>query len=154
MCRRRGKKSDGSGGQPAEALGRGCGGFGTKLHAAVNPMGHPVRLHLTGANAADRPHLPARIAGIETDAVPADKGYDSDANREAIRGQGAEPCIPPRRNRTAVIEYDRHLYRERNVVERFFGRVKQYRRVATRYDKKGRNFLGFVWVAAIAIMLA
>ena len=84
----------------------------------------------------------------------ADKGYDADANREAIRGQGAEPRIPPRRNRTAVIEYDRHLDRERNVVERFFGRAKQYRRVATRYDKKGRNFLDFVWLAAIAIMLA
>jgi transposase len=117
-------------------------------------MGHPERLILTGPNAADSPHLPAPVAGIETDAVPADKGYDADANREAIRRQGAEPCIPPRRNRTAVIGYDRHLYRERNVVERFFGRVKQYRRVATRYDKKGRNSLGFVWVAAIAIMLA
>lgn len=120
----------------------------------MNPLGHPVRLHLTGANAADSPHLPALIAGVETDAVLADKGYDSDANREAIRAQGAEPCIPPRRNRTAVIGYDRHLYRERNGVERFFARIKQYRRVATRYDKKARNFLGFVWIASIAVMLA
>ena len=84
----------------------------------------------------------------------ADKGYDSDANRAAIRRQGAEPCIPPRKNRTEPIEYDRHLYKERNVVERFFARVKQYRRVATRYDKKAANFLGFVWLASIAIMLA
>ena len=117
-------------------------------------MGHPVRLRLTGANAADSPHLPALIAGIETDAVLADKGYDADANRDAIRARGAEPCIPPRKNRTAVIDYDRHLYRERNGVERFFARIKQYRRVATRYDKKAANFLGFVWVASIAIMLA
>ena len=120
----------------------------------MTPLGHPRKLHLTGANAADSPHLPALIAGVETDAVLADKGDDSDANRAAIRGQGAEPCIPPRRNRAAAIAYDRHLYRERNVVERFFGRVKQYRRVATRYDKKGRNFLGFVWLAAIDLMLA
>jgi putative transposase len=120
----------------------------------VNPLGHPAALRLTGANAADSPHLPALIAGIETDAVLADKGYDSDANRAAIRAQGAEPCIPPRRNRTAVVEYDRHLYRERNGVERFFARIKQCRRVATRYDKKAANFLGFVWVASIAIMLA
>jgi transposase len=132
VCRRGEKKADGSGGQAAEALGRGCGGFGTKLHAAVNPLGHPVALHLTGANAADSPHLPGLIAGIETDAVLAGKGYDSDANREAITAGGAEPCIPPRRNRTAVIDYDRHLYRERNGVERFFARIKQYRRVATR----------------------
>jgi transposase len=135
-------------------LGRGCGGFGTKIHAAVNPLGHPVAVHLTGANAADSPHLPGLIAGIDTAAVVADKGYDADANRDAIRAQGAEPCIPPRKNRAVVIDYDRHLYRERNGVERFFGRIKQYRRVATRYDKKARNFLGFVWIASIAIMLA
>ena len=120
----------------------------------MNPLGHPVTLRLTGANAADSPHLPALIAGIETDAVLADKGYDADANRAAIAAAGAEPCIPPRRNRTTPVPYDRHLYRERNGVERFFGRIKQYRRVATRYDKKAANFLGFVWVASIAIMLA
>jgi putative transposase len=135
-------------------LGRSRGGFGTKIHAAVNPMGHPVALKLTGAEAADSPHLPGLIAGLETDAVLADKGYDSDDNRVAVRSIGAEPCIPPRRNRVTPIEYDRHLYKERNVVERYFARVKQYRRVATRYDKKAANFLGFVWLAAIAIMLA
>jgi putative transposase len=135
-------------------LGRGCGGFGTKIHAAVNPLGHPVAMHLSGANAADSPHLPALLAGVETTAVLADKGYDADTNRAAIRRAGAEPCIPPRKNRTAVVEYDRHLYKERNGVERFFARIKQYRRVATRYDKKAKNFLGFVWVAVIGIVLA
>jgi putative transposase len=135
-------------------LGRGCGGFGTKVHASVNSLGHPVRLLLTGANAADSPHLPALIAGAETAAVLADKGYDADTNRDAIRRQGAEPCIPPRRNRTEAIPYDRHLYRERNGVERFFARIKQCRRVATRYDKKAQNFLGFVWVACLDLLLA
>jgi putative transposase len=135
-------------------LGRSRGGFGTKIHAAVNPLGHPVALKLTGAEAADGPHLPDLIAGTEAAAVLADKGYDSDANRTAIRAAGAEPCIPPRKNRAEPIEYDRHLYKERNVVERYFARVKQYRRVATRYDKKAANFLGFVWLASIAIMLA
>ena len=135
-------------------MGRGCGGFGTKIHAAVSPLGHPVAMHLTGANAADSPHLPGLIAGVEATAVLADKGYDADTNREAITAAGAEPCIPPRRNRVTPIAYDRHLYKERNGVERFFGRVKQYRRVATRYDKKARNFLGFVWVAALDTLLA
>jgi putative transposase len=135
-------------------LGRSRGGFGTKVHGVVNPLGHPVALKVTGAEAADGPHLPGLIAGIETGAVLADKGYDSDANRAAIRARGAAPCIPPRKNRTTAIDYDRHLYKERNVAERFFGRVKQYRRVATRYDKKAVNFLGFVWVASIAVMLA
>lgn len=120
----------------------------------MNPLGQPVSIKLTGAQVADSPHLPELIAGIETEAVLADKGYDSQTNRAAIRTQGAEPCIPARKNRTEPIEYDRHLYRERNVVERFFGRIKQYRRVATRYDKKAANFLGFVWLASIAINLA
>jgi transposase len=120
----------------------------------VNPLGHPVALGLTGSQASDSPRLPGLIAGAEVEAVLADKGYDSDANRAAIRKHGAEPCIPPRKNRVEPVAYDRHLYKERNVVERFFARVKQYRRVATRYDKKAANFLGFVWLAAIAIMLA
>lgn len=120
----------------------------------MNPLGHPVRLKLTGANAADSPHLPGLIAGVRTTAVLADKGYDADANRAAIRARGAEPCIPPRKNRTEPIAYDRHLYRERSAVELYFGRIKQYRRVATRYEKKAVNFLGFVWVASIAVMLA
>lgn len=152
--RRREKKADGTGGQSAEALGRGRGGFGSKLHAALNPLGHPIRVELTGSEAADSPRLPGLIAGLAAAAVLADKGYDSDANRAAIAAAGAEPCIPPRRSRTAVIEYDRHLYKERNVAERYFGRLKQYRRVATRYDKRAANFLGFVWVASIALMLA
>ncbi len=133
---------------------RSRGGFGSKIHAVVTPLGHPLVLEVTGSEAADSPRLPGLIAGIQTDAVLADKGYDAAANRAAIRAAGAEPCIPPRRNRTAKIEYDRHLYKERNVAERFFARVKQYRRVATRYDKKAANFLGFVWVASIEIMLA
>jgi transposase len=135
-------------------LGRGCGGFGTKIHAAVSPLGHPVALALTGAQAADSPHLPALIAGVKARAVLADRGYDSASNRAAVRSQGAEPCIPPRKNRLVAIDYDRHLYKERNGVERYFARIKQYRRVATRFDKKAANFLGFVWVASIAILLA
>jgi transposase len=135
-------------------LGRSRGGFGSKLHGVVTPLGHPVVLKLTGAEAADSPHLPNLIAGLTTDAVLADKGYDSNENRAAIRAQGAEPCIPPRKNRKEPEAYDRHLYQERNVIERFFGRIKQYRRVATRFDKKAANYLGFVWLAAINSMLA
>ena len=135
-------------------MGRSRGGFGSKIHAAVTPLGHPVALVLTGAEAGDSPQLPGLIAGVETGAVLADKGYDSDANRAAIRRSGAEPCIPARRNRKQAVAYDRYLYRERNVIERFFGRIKQYRRVATRFDKKAANYLGFVWLASIDIMLA
>lgn len=124
------------------------------MHAVLDPLGHPIRVEVTGSEVADSPRLPGLIAGLEAGAVLADKGYDADANRAAIQAAGAEPCIPPRRNRTAAIGYDRHLYKERSVAERYFARVEQYRRVATRDDKKAANYLGFVWVASLAIMLA
>ena len=79
-------------------MGRSRGGFGTKLHGVVNPLGHPVVLKVTGAEAADSPHLPDLIAGLPTQAVLADKGYDSNANREAILAAGAVACIPPKKN--------------------------------------------------------
>ena len=110
-------------------------------------------LELTGSEASDSPRLPGLIAGVGAAAVLADRGYDAGSNRAAIRAAGAVPCIPPRRNRKVRVGYDRHLYKERNAVERFFARVKQYRRVATRYDKKAKNFLGFVWLASLDIML-
>src|SRR5690606_1037666 len=134
--RRRENKVGGTGGQSAEALGRSRGGVGAKIHAAVTPLGHPVALEVTGPQAGGSPRGPGLGAGTAPEAVLADKGYDSDGNRAAIRRRGAEPCIPPRKNRSEPIAYDRHLYKERNVVERYFARVKQYRRVATRYDKK------------------
>jgi len=133
-----------AGRRPSRSL-RSRGGFGTEIHAVVSPLGHPVVTELTGSEAADSPRLPGLIGDPESDAVLADKGYDPSANREAIRAAGAEPCIPPRRNRTEAIDHDRHLDQERNVAERYFARVKQYRRVATRYGEKAANFLGFVW---------
>ena len=75
-----------------------------------------MKLQLTGSEAADSPQLPGLISGIPAQAVLGDKGYDSDANRAAIRKQGAEPCIPSRKNRKQPIPYDRHLYGARNVM--------------------------------------
>ena len=116
-------------------------------------MGHPVALKLTGGQAGDCPHLPELIARVPTEAVIADKAYDSNDNRRVIAARGAQAVIPPKKNRVEQIEYDRHLYKERHVVECYFGKLKQYRRVATRYEKKAANFLGFVWLATINIML-
>ena len=93
------------------------------------------------------------LDGYDPKAVLADKGYDSDALVDAVEAKGAVAVIPPKKNRVVKREYDRHLYRERNQVERFLNRIKQYRRVATRYDKTARNFLSFVYVASIMIML-
>ena len=93
------------------------------------------------------------MEGLAAEVVIGDKGYDSDALVEAIRGQGAEAVIPPKKNRKIPREYDQERYKDRNLVERFFSKVKQYRRVATRYEKTARNFLAFVHVASIMILL-
>jgi transposase len=93
------------------------------------------------------------LEGHDAEAVIADKGYDSDPLVQRIEGKGAEAVIPPKKNRKVPRDYDKHLYKERNKVERFIHLLKQYRRVATRYEKTARNFLGFVHVAAVMILL-
>jgi transposase len=85
--------------------------------------------------------------------VIADKGYDKQEFVEAIESRGAEAVIPTRANKTEQREIDPHHYRERNLCERFWARAKQFRRVATRYEKKAANFLAFAWVAAMMVML-
>lgn len=110
-------------------------------------------MKLTGGEANDSPHLPDVIAGHQASFVIADKAYDLDKNRRAIAQQDAQCVIPSKVNRKVKIEYDRHLYKERHVVECYFGKLKRYRRVATPYDKKDQDFFGFVWLASINIML-
>ena len=87
-------------------------------------------------------------------AVIADKGYDSNALVEHIEAQQAEVIIPPRSNRKALRDYDRHRYKARNLVERFFNRLKQFRRVATRYEKLAAHFAAMVRCACIVLWLA
>ena len=82
--------------------------------------------------------------------VLADAAYDSAAIRKRARQLKAKACIRPNPTRTVKRRYDKTRYRNRNVIERFFGRIKRFRRVATRYEKKAVNFAGFVWLAAFA----
>ena len=138
-------------GQAGEALGRSHGGFTTKLHAAVSDTFLPLRFILTAGARHDVTQAPALIAGYTCDTVIADAAYDSDAFRAEIVDQGSVPVIRPRKNRLEDRPYDKDLYKLRNVIERFFHRLKQYRRVATRYDKYARRYLGFVYFAAILI---
>ena len=119
----------------------------------MNGLGLPVTLVLTPGQAADVTQAPALLAGSDPEVVIADKGYDSNAVVEAIEAKRAEAVIPPRKNRTEPRPYDRDRYKDRNLAERFWSKVKQYRRVATRYEKTARNFLAFVHVASIMILL-
>ena len=129
------------------------GGFSTKIHILVDALGNPVEFILTGGQAADVTQAEPLMQGYQTDAVIADKAYDSNAVVDAARRQGAEAVIPSKKNRKVPREYDKHLYKERKKVEWFINLLKQYRRVATRYEKTGRNFLGFVHLASIMILL-
>lgn len=142
------KKNQGQGG---EALGRSRGGFTTKLHAAVSDTFLPLRFILTAGARHDVTQAPALIAGYTCDTVIADAAYDSDALRAEIVDQGSVPVIRARKNRLEDRPYDEDLYKLRNVIERFFHRLKHYRRVATRYDKYACRYLGFVYFAAILI---
>ena len=140
-----------NGGQDSEALGRSHGGFTTKLNAAVSDAFLPLRFILTAGACHDVPRAPALIAGYSYEYVIADAAYDSDAFRAEIVAQGGVAVIRPRKNRLEDRPYDKVLYKLRNVIERFFQRLKQYRRVATRYDKYANRYLGFVYFAAILI---
>lgn len=95
----------------------------------------------------------ALLEGKRPTAVIADKGFDSAAFVAAVEKAGAEAVIPPRSNRREPRPYDRELYKERNRVERFFNKLKQYRRIATRYDKLLSNFIAAIKLAAIHILL-
>lgn len=118
--------------------------------------GHPRALQLTPGQAGDAPHTADLRAGVkrgQVEAVIADRGYDSDANVRLVRRLRARVVIPPLGCRTRRRRYSRKLYRGRNAVERFWGKVKQHRRVATRYDKLDQCYLAFVHLASVLVVL-
>jgi transposase len=137
-----------------QAVGKSRGGLSTKIHAAVDALGNPVRLLLTAGQASEYGQANALLEGFHPDYVIADKGYDSDAFVEAITETGATPVIPSRRNRNEARPYDVELYKERNLVERLFQKLKQFRRIATRYERLARNYLAMLYLGASMIWLA
>lgn len=101
----------------------------------MDALGNPLRVILSAGQIADIEQATALIEGQPAEFIVADKGYDSDALVAAITKQGSQAVIPPRSNRLTPRTFDRHIYKSRNLIERFFGRIKQFRRIATRYDK-------------------
>lgn len=145
---------DGKKGGPDNCLGRSRGGLTAKIHVVVDAQGLPIRLGLTAGQTHDGQiadtlldHLSPRTI------VLADKAYDADRIRELIQDQGATPNIPPKSNRKWKPCFSKRLYRERNLVERFFSKLKHFRRVATRYDKLAANFLAMVQLASMRLRL-
>jgi putative transposase len=134
-------------------LGRSRGGLSTKIHAAGDALGNPIRLIGSPGQRNDIAFAHDLVGGFNAGATIADKGYDADHLVDRIVQTGTKAVIPPKRNRKSQRPYDVDLYKERNIIERFFSKLKQFRRVATRYDKLLANFMGFVKLAAIAIWL-
>jgi transposase len=112
-----------------------------------------VALSLTPGQAADITQAVPLLDLVEPDAFLADKGYDSDALVATLEGRGITPVIPPKANRLEPRKTDFALYRERNLVERFFGNLKQYRALATRYDKLANTFLAAVALVCVLFWL-
>ena len=135
-------------------MGRSRGGLTTKIHALVDAEGLPIDLKLTEGQAHDGRSAQDMLQLIaEGQTLLADRAYDSDALRESLEQRGAWANIKPMPNRKNVPAFSTYLYRYRNLVERFFNKIKHYRAVATRYDKRADNFLAGVKLASIRIWL-
>jgi transposase len=120
----------------------------------VDALGNPTGFTLTPGQASDLDGADALMPTITAATVIADRGYDAEARVLApLRTAGKAAVIPPKRNRTDQREYDRDLYQARHLIENFFCTLKQYRAIATRYDKTKRNFLAAIYLAATAILL-
>lgn len=120
----------------------------------VDERGLPVRLALTPGQASDKAAAPALLDGLPgAPVVIADGGYDWQHLIELVRQRGGQAHIPTQRDRKVQRSVDRDIYRQRNLVERFFCKLKHFRRIATRYDKLARNFLAAVAMAAARLWL-
>jgi transposase len=126
----------------------------TKIHATVDALGNPLGFCLTGGQACDLEGADVLLPQLDSDTLLADKGYDAD-ERVLIPWQqaGKTAVIPPKANRKVQREYDKDLYKARHLIENFFQKLKQYRAIATRYDKTARNFLAAVYLVAAAFWL-
>ena len=113
----------------------------------------PIRVVVTAATVADCTEACGLIQGLSGGHLIADKGYDSDAIVEQVRRQGMQAQIPPRKNRKALRDYDKHLYRQRHLVENAFLHIKQWRGIATRYAKNLASFLAAVQIRCLVLWL-
>ena len=126
----------------------------TKIHTLVDALGYPVGFHLTGGEAHDLVGADHLLPDMAADTLIADKAFDADQRvLDPLSEAGKTAVIPPKSNRKQPRDFDRHLYKERHLIENFFARLKQFRAIATRYDKTARNFLAAVYLAACLVWL-
>lgn len=136
-----------------EGLGRSRGGLSSKIHCLADGLGNPMDFILTGGEVHDSQCADALLENKKADFVIADKAYDTNAVLQKIAQMEAIAVIPPRSNRKEQRDFDRHYYKDRNLIERFFCKLKQFRGIATRYCKRGKYFLEAVKFAASIILM-
>ncbi|QJR05377.1 IS5 family transposase [Sphingobium yanoikuyae] len=136
-----------------QAIGRSRGGLSTKIHLAVRGLGCPVRFALTAGHRGDVQQAAPLIDGLPAKVIMADTAYDADHFRQAIAAKGAVAVIPSNPSRARKHPLDKHLYAQRHLVECCFSKLKQFRRVATRFEKTARNYLAVVTLAATVLWL-
>ena len=125
----------------------------TKIHALVDALGNPVELMLTPGQAHDLACAEPLIENADPDALIGDKAYDSDPFVDTLTQRAITAVIPPKANRKTQRACDFTLYCERNLVERFFNKLKHFRAIATRYNKLARNFVADIHLASAIILL-
>lgn len=135
-------------------MGRSRGGLTTKIHALVDANGNPIILKLTAGQAHDGRSAEDMIDNVRAGQILlADRAYDSDAMRKTLSDRGAWANVKPMPGRKNVPAFSPFLYRYRNLVERFFNKLKHFRAVATRFEKHDRNYLALVKLAASRIWM-
>jgi transposase len=138
----------------AQAIGRSKGGLSTKIHTVVDALGNPISFFLTPGQACDLDGSDKLLPGLEAKTILADKAYDADARViEPLLADGKEIVIPPKANRKTPRTYDKEIYKARHLIENFFCKLKQFRAIATRYDKTSRNFLAAIYLVSATIWL-
>jgi transposase len=140
-------------GSEDQALGRSRGGLSTKIDLAVRGLGCPVRFALTAGQKGDAPQAAQLIEGLPAEVVMADTAYDADHLRQVIAAKGAIAVIPNNPSRARKYPLDKPLYAEGHLVECCFSKLKQFRRVATRFEKTARNYPAVVTLTAIILWM-
>ena len=126
----------------------------TKIHTMADALGNPIGFFLTGGEAHDLVGADHLLPEMQAGTLIADKAFDADKRvLEPLAAAGKTAVIPPTAHRKSTRVYDRHLYKARHLIENFFAKLKQFRAIATRYDKTARNFLAAVHLAASVIWL-
>jgi transposase len=139
-------------GEQKQAVGRSRGGRNTKIHALADAKGRLITILLTGGEAHDCPVAERLISRVKpSKRLLGDKAYDSAELREQLHARGTKPVIPNRSNRNQPFRFSKRLYKLRWRIEAAFNRLKDFRRVATRYDRMARNYLASVCLAAALV---